>query len=647
MLYLDIFPDNCVVSWAGNIIFRNLVIDVLPGKSCGEYIAVALSPYTYIPQKNVELKIYAKDASGIYRFLDGQITNNLGIAVFHTEDNVHRVKIHYASRGSADIQGEIQVNLPRDSCNSYHYTHVSVRTDRPIYAPGHRILYRGYVWNYRPGNVTPAENKRVKITLIDPNGDEIASGVATTNEYGIYYGEIEIPMNVDEGEFVLSVGCDGSFSYKSIKIQFFERREIKAKIDTDKQKYQHGETIRGNVSASYYFGSPVAAGSVRITGWWAISSLSYPGYRPLPIYRGVASAGPYPEYYSYNTDHTKYLHFIKLEKAFSIEKKLDKDGMVYFEYNIDKLKGTYLLIDAEVRDESGRSFNTTHVLAMGYVVNPELSVEREGSGLEIELKINDNCPKEIIKTTDLEIICARDNMEIETLYNHSFNGFKKRLYLEMPVDCVAYRVRAWITDVYSRRTYDEKSGVVIDIEDKIEIDIASGIIDIDLGQVEEKGFRLYGWALTWPDSWRYMSTRPYHFLNAQKLPEKIKELRIPIQQFPPGKYALKLFFLQGKSFSEQKDALISSIVVKNFTVGVAPVLDVSGDMENRSAVFSYHIRAERRSIVYELLYHNLKLKRIWINYAYPDVINTRKIDTSDLPPGVLDYLVFVRTPLGE
>ncbi len=72
------------------------------------------------------------------------------------------------------------------------------------------------------------------------------------------------------------MGLNGQNYYSRFKVEEYKKPEYEVKVNTDKGVYIRGETIRADIDAGYYFGSPVSEAKVDYTiyrsvyerPWW-------------------------------------------------------------------------------------------------------------------------------------------------------------------------------------------------------------------------------------------------------------------------------------------------------------------------------------------------------------------------------------------
>lgn len=162
------------------------------------------------------------------------------------------------------ILGETEDSLA--TLISYYYAdnrpyQVYSYTDRPVYRPAQTVYFKGIV----------AQNKRVSqgtavhIRIKDPSDTVIADQTRTTDGYGGYSGNIQLPAEARLGNYSLETTIGKMSEYSNFSVLEYRKNEYKLDIQPDRKRYIAGDTIQAKVQASYYFGGPVPGTRLRYT----------------------------------------------------------------------------------------------------------------------------------------------------------------------------------------------------------------------------------------------------------------------------------------------------------------------------------------------------------------------------------------------
>ncbi len=247
----------------------------------------------------------------------------------------------------------------QDNDDVTHYN-VSLFLDRGVYRPGQKVMAKGILYTQKGNNYTLATDKEITISLKDANGTEINSQKVTTNAYGSFYTEFEIPTGLLSGNFSLYTQYGG----KSFKVEEYKRPTFEVSVDSVKANTVFDPImVKGN--SRYYRGVGVEEAKVSYT---------------------VSSA---PVYFC-----NWILPQIKSHVG-SGEAVCDHDGNFSFTFTPDiAVENTHpfyrLIITVNVTDASGETQSTTHTLMIG---ETSFSLAFPVSGLTDRDKLTDTAPK--------------------------------------------------------------------------------------------------------------------------------------------------------------------------------------------------------------------------------------------------------------
>ena len=175
-----------------------------------------------------------------------------------------------------------------------------IHTDRPVYRPAQVVYYRGIVRTKDDqGMYESPTGGEVIVTISDARGGEMKSDTLTLSDLGTFHGELALAEEPPLGDYSIAITRDGaSIGYGNFAVEEYKKPEYEVTVTTPKTSYAGGDEITATVNANYYFGSPVASGTVyyRILRsrywipWWHGSKWAY-------IYEGMPSSSPYYEEY--------------------------------------------------------------------------------------------------------------------------------------------------------------------------------------------------------------------------------------------------------------------------------------------------------------------------------------------------------------
>ncbi len=230
-------------------------------------------------RSGVDLEVYRNDyQSRSWRRVSTSRTGDDGWAPLAGDGQYPHAVL---ARGGGDIAlldsfSFFQANHPVDEDRSL------VFTDRSIYRPGQTVLWKALMYRQGAGEPKPARGATVTISLVDPNGETVASTTAASNDFGTASGELAIPPSGRLlGEWTVLSSAQG---VATIRVEEYKRPTFEARFLDPKAPLRLNQPARFVGEARYYFGLPLSRGSVtwrvlrepvmppywecRCWGWW-------------------------------------------------------------------------------------------------------------------------------------------------------------------------------------------------------------------------------------------------------------------------------------------------------------------------------------------------------------------------------------------
>ena len=144
---------------------------------------------------------------------------------------------------------------------------VHVLTDRTVYRPGDTISYKTIVReshvaeNGAQSYSVPA-NTPATIEMRDASGGLVARQAKTTNAHGAVWGTLETSGEGATGTYTLTTSINGEIHESEVVIAAYRKPEFSVTVTPQKARYLRGETVQMVIKGTYYFGGPVAGGTV-------------------------------------------------------------------------------------------------------------------------------------------------------------------------------------------------------------------------------------------------------------------------------------------------------------------------------------------------------------------------------------------------
>lgn len=177
-----------------------------------------------------------------------------------------------------------------------------IATDRPVYLPGDEVGIAGTVRLGR--SVRPVAGEQVTVTVQDADFEQILERTVTTNDYGSFAVDLELPASAPLGFYQISVRIGEERSWASFHVEEYRVPEYEVTVSADVPWAIHGESATFTVSAEYLSGGPVGGAEVNYVvmsepysryawrseyGFYDSFSFTYGG---SVIARGEATLGP-------------------------------------------------------------------------------------------------------------------------------------------------------------------------------------------------------------------------------------------------------------------------------------------------------------------------------------------------------------------
>lgn len=130
--------------------------------------------------------------------------------------------------------------------------------DRGIYRPGQTVHFKGIVINTQNDISKIVTHYKTKVSIVDPNYEEVDKINVESNEYGTFSGSFVIPQGRLTGQWHL--GNNGGTAYFSV--EEYKRPKFDVKFDTVKTEYKLGDKISIEGYANALAGYPIDGANV-------------------------------------------------------------------------------------------------------------------------------------------------------------------------------------------------------------------------------------------------------------------------------------------------------------------------------------------------------------------------------------------------
>ena len=153
-------------------------------------------------------------------------------------------------------------------------------TDRELYRPGEEVSWRLIDQNLQLGDYEPYEGSfEVSAVQLGRRGEEFWSDEGSTSATGGAYGTIDLPDDLEPGDYVIEYDRPGvSGTYRvDFQVAHFERAAFDVDVSAPPETLYRGDTMSFGVSAGFLAGGPVAGGDLQHVWFRSLRSFAPQG----------------------------------------------------------------------------------------------------------------------------------------------------------------------------------------------------------------------------------------------------------------------------------------------------------------------------------------------------------------------------------
>jgi len=135
-------------------------------------------------------------------------------------------------------------------------------TDKPLYQPGQTIHIRAL--SLSQPEMKPLSEAEVIFEVEDSKGNKVFKFRKNTDRFGISHTDFVLADELNMGTYRIRAIVAGAKEEKTVTVERYVLPKFKIVFTSDRNFYQPGETIKGEIQVDYFFGKPVAGGKVEI-----------------------------------------------------------------------------------------------------------------------------------------------------------------------------------------------------------------------------------------------------------------------------------------------------------------------------------------------------------------------------------------------
>ncbi|MFN8611574.1 MAG: MG2 domain-containing protein [Vulcanimicrobiota bacterium] len=135
---------------------------------------------------------------------------------------------------------------------------IYLRSDRPLYRPGHNVEFYALV--------APQGRQKVSVQLRDPSDNLLQTLQLESDANGLLSGAFPLSPEAPLGRYRLQAECPDLKINQSLPldVQAYRKPPFELKLATPQPLYLQGESIPLQLSSQYFFGGPVAHAKIKV-----------------------------------------------------------------------------------------------------------------------------------------------------------------------------------------------------------------------------------------------------------------------------------------------------------------------------------------------------------------------------------------------
>jgi alpha-2-macroglobulin-like protein len=164
------------------------------------------------------------------------------------------LRLTMTREGSTDVV-EQPVTVVRDS-------RILITTDKPLYQPGQTMHLRALA--LAKPSLKPAAGEKLTLEVLDGKANKVFRKEVTLNDFGAAGADFKLATLVNTGTYTIRATLADTKTEKTVTVDRYVLPKFKVSASYDRAYYKPGDTVTGTISAQYFFGKPVAGGSIDI-----------------------------------------------------------------------------------------------------------------------------------------------------------------------------------------------------------------------------------------------------------------------------------------------------------------------------------------------------------------------------------------------
>jgi hypothetical protein len=164
----------------------------------------------------------------------------------------------FAAIGEGWNQGIGSWDFGLESSWDYPELNAFVYTDRPIYRPGQRVLFKGLLRDERDARYSlPKTLGEVQLQISSPNGEVLYDQMLPLSDLGSFDDELSLAEGAALGTYSMQLAAGGRGWNFPFTVAAYRPPEFEVTVEAPTESVR-GQAIRAEAQLAYFFGGPVA-----------------------------------------------------------------------------------------------------------------------------------------------------------------------------------------------------------------------------------------------------------------------------------------------------------------------------------------------------------------------------------------------------
>jgi len=231
-----------------------LVVKTAPG----QLLVFAANRFTGIPLKDCRVRVMAERetvATG-NTAEDGTFQADLAAALNGGQPDNLVTLAQCGNETAATDPGAYSIRQSARELLGYVYT------DRPVYRPGHVVRIKSIVRWREKDALLPVSRTPLELSVVDGGNKVLLREQKTADEFGAINSVFTVPLTASLGAYTIRVASGDSTAGGSFEVQEYRKPEFDVAVRPAQRLIVQGNRLTATIAARYYFGAPVAGGSV-------------------------------------------------------------------------------------------------------------------------------------------------------------------------------------------------------------------------------------------------------------------------------------------------------------------------------------------------------------------------------------------------